>query len=343
MWAWIISIGVVAAAALLWPGVGVLAGWRRWRAFREREQLEDVLKHLVDCQHEGQQATPQSVAGSLGLRQGRTMAVIGGMERKGLLVAAKGGLRLTPEGERWALQVVRAHRLWERYLADEARLPLSKIHRAAHRAEHSMTSDEVDALDAHLGHPLNDPHGDPIPDAAGVLARPETVRLTEWPTDQPGRIVHIEDEPEVIYKQITAGGLRPGNVVRVLDSTPERLLVTDGQDEHRLAPVVAANIQVVAAPEAKRAESGLMPLSDLPDGEERTIAAIDPACRGFTRRRLLDMGLTPGTRVRAELRNAFGDPRGFRVRGSLVALRREQAAQVWITRNHGGEVGGVQG
>jgi Fe2+ transport system protein FeoA len=73
-----------------------------------------------------------------------------------------------------------------------------------------------------------------------------------------------------------------------------------------------------------------MPLSELPDGATARVLALDPRFRGFARRRLLDLGFTPGAEVTVALANAFGDPRGYRVRGTLVALRGEQARFVWV-------------
>lgn len=140
----------------------------------------------------------------------------------------------------------------------------------------------------------------------------------------------MEDEPEVIFKEIVAENLRPGTRVWVLERRPEYLIISDGQVEHRLTPVVAANIHVAKAIEGPSQPVELTRLADLADGEEAEVAALDPGCRGFSRRRLLDLGLTPGARVRVELSPAFGDPRAVRVRGSVIALRREQAAQVWV-------------
>jgi Fe2+ transport system protein FeoA len=57
---------------------------------------------------------------------------------------------------------------------------------------------------------------------------------------------------------------------------------------------------------------------------------IDESCQGFTRRRFMDLGLTPGALVRPELSNAFGDPRAYRIRGTLIALRKDQAAMVLV-------------
>ncbi|MEE9538702.1 MAG: FeoA domain-containing protein [candidate division NC10 bacterium] len=330
IWLWfVLALGGLLALRL-WVRLRPLAQFRRWRALRERALFEDALKHLLTFEHSSRDATVESLAGSLRLSQKRLLRLIARMEAAGLLHSHGAALHLSSEGKQWALRVVRAHRLWERYLADEAGVPLGELHHAAERAEHRLTPEELDALDAHLGHPLRDPHGDPIPTATGAVTPLEALPLTDWPLDQPAQILHVEDEPEVIFKEIVAEDLRPGTRVWVLERRPEYLIISDGQVEHRLTPVVAANIHVAKAIEGPSQPAELVRLADLVEGEEAEVAALDHGCRGFSRRRLLDLGLTPGARVRVELTPAFGDPRAVRVRGSVIALRREQAAQVWV-------------
>ena len=157
----------------------------------------------------------------------------------------------------------------------------------------------------------------------------DALSLAEWPADAPARIVHIEDEPDVIFRQIIAAGLRLGDTIRILENTPERLVISDGDTEHRLAHVVAANIQVAEAHRSTR-PVGAIRLSDLNEGISAEVIELDAACRGFGRRRLLDLGLTPTTRVEVALSNTFGDPRAFRVRGTTIALRRQQADHIWV-------------
>ncbi|MFQ5802547.1 MAG: FeoA domain-containing protein [Candidatus Methylomirabilales bacterium] len=329
-WIWLLlAVGALLGVSL-WVRLRPLAQLRRWRALRERALFEDALKHLLACEDRNHDATVESLAGSLRLTQKRLPRLIARMEAAGLLHSHGAALHLSSEGKQWALRVVRAHRLWERYLADEAGVPLGELHPAAERAEHRLTSEELDALDAHLGHPVRDPHGDPIPTAAGAVTPLEAVPLTDWPLGQPAQILHVEDEPAIIFKEIVAAGLRPGTSVLVLERRPDYLIISDGHVEHRLTPVVAANIHVAKASEGPRQPAELMRLADLADGEEAEVVALDPDCRGFSRRRLLDLGLTPGAQVRVELSPAFGEPRAVRVRGSLIALRREQAAQVWV-------------
>ena len=320
---------ILIAIATFLPGFGLWAQWRKHRMQQRRRLFEDALKHIMTWEHRGQVASPESLAGALGLSQRRVLNLVTQMESRGLLAGGSEGLRLTSEGESWALHVMRAHRLWERYLADDADMPMARLHQAAEKAEHELTPESLDVLDAHLGHPQRDPHGDPIPTREGTLAPLKAVSLTEWPSGKPARIVHIEDEPDVIFRQILAAGLRPGSAIRVLDDTPERLVISDGESEHRLAHVVAANIQVAEAAVAGRPE-GAKRLSDLREGEAARVIELDAECRGFRRRRLLDLGMTRNARVEPALDNTFGDPRAYRVRGTLIALRKQQADQIWV-------------
>jgi Fe2+ transport system protein FeoA len=71
-------------------------------------------------------------------------------------------------------------------------------------------------------------------------------------------------------------------------------------------------------------------LAELAHDQRAEIVELDDAVQGFTRRRFLDLGLTPGTIIHPELQNFFGDPRAYRVRGTLIALRKDQAAQIWV-------------
>lgn len=303
----------------------------RRRTWRDRAYCEDVLRYLLICAHRGQRATPDTLAKTLGMSRPAANEIIARMQTGGLLSNQPGRLQLSPQGERWALHVMRAHRLWERYLTDEANLPIDQVHRAAHRAEHDLSMEQVEALDAHLGHPRLDPHGEPIPSASGELASIKTTPLADWPLREPARIVAVAEEPELIARQIAAEGLHPGTVVRVLEKRDDRLVVSDRQTEHRLAPEVARSIRVAPLEVDRLAlPDDAIPLSEVPTGREAEVIAIDDGCRGLRRRRLLDLGLTAGAVVRPELQGPFGDSRAFLIRGTLIALRKEEADQIWV-------------
>ena len=326
---WLV-LALLLIAAIFTPRVGLLAIYKTYRAARERELVEDALKHLLDREQHGRQASPESLAGTLNLQRGRVTRLIEDMETQGLLESRGMNLHLTTQGERWALHVVRAHRLWERYLTDEARMPLGMIHGESERREHSLTEAQLNDLEAALGHPTRDPHGDPIPTREGTLLKAEGMPLTAWQAEGPVRIVHLEDEPALAFEQILAAGLRLGQTIRILDRNPQRYLLTDGETEFRLAPTVAANVSVAPLPESEVAKANAISLAELTYDQRAEIVVLDEAVQGFTRRRFLDLGLTPGTVVYPELQNFFGDPRAYRVRGTLIALRKDQAAQIWV-------------
>jgi DtxR family Mn-dependent transcriptional regulator len=292
--------------------------------------VEDALKHLLDREQQGRHASPESIAGTLDLPRAKATRLVSDMESQGLLETHGSQLHLTVEGTRWAMHIVRAHRLWERYLVDEARMPLSKIHDEAQKREHSLTEAQLNELEAALGHPTRDPHGDPIPSREGIMPTAENTPITAWQAGGPARIVHIEDEPAIAYEQILAAGLRLGQTIRIMERTPQRVVLSDGEMEYRLAPTVAANIGVAPLPASEIAIANAVSLADLSDEQQAEIVMLDDAVQGFTRRRFLDLGLTPGTKIYPELGNFFNDPRAYRIRGTLIALRKDQAAQIWV-------------
>ena len=311
-------------------GLGVVL-WRHraQRAVRERRRIEDALKHLFDQEYRDRHASLASLKGALRLPDGPVLALVARMQALDLVRARGQEFDLTPAGERLALQVVRAHRLLERYFADEARLPLGQVHAAAERREHSLSAADIDRLSADLGHPTFDPHGDPIPSREGSVPPAEGVPATSWLPETTGRIVHLEDEPAISFAQILAEGLRVGQVVRVIERTPQRVVLTDGENEFRLAPAVAANVFLAPAPEAAGA-TGAIRLPDLPDHALAEVLGLDDNCQGFSRRRLMDLGVTEGAHIQPVLKTFAGDPRAYRIRGTVVAVRRDQAVHIIV-------------
>ena len=93
---------------------------------------------------------------------------------------------------------------------------------------------------------------------------------------------------------------------------------------------VAASVHIQTADERVDLQGVSIPLSELGIGDEGEIVSLSEKCRGLTRRRLMDLGLTPRTRIKAHLANALSSARGYQVRGTLIALRKEQADQIFI-------------
>ncbi len=327
-WLWVV-VGVVLLLALV-PRVGLVASWRQRAARLAREQAENGLKHLLSQTLAGQAATLGTLQGALRVSDRTLLALLQRLEEEQLIRVDGDRLQLTPEGERLAVHVVRAHRLWELYLTDELGVPVGQVHARAERAEHQLSPTDADRLSAAMGHPETDPHGDPIPTREGAMASHPGTPLNAWPVGEPARIVHLEDEPPLAFAQLTAMGLRLSQVVRVLEASTSRLVLSDGESEFVLAPMLAGNVHVAAAPPVAGREPGVRPLSEVAAGELAEVVALDPSCRGFMRRRLLDLGFTPGARVRPDLTTFAGDPRAYRVRGTTIALRQDQSARVLV-------------
>jgi DtxR family Mn-dependent transcriptional regulator len=328
---------VVATFALAYwlfrPGQGLVWRWRRSRKMTARVLAEDALKHIHRCERHGRRPSLDSVAGALQVSDDDAASLLADLEARELVTLEGNEFRLTPSGRSYALHVIRAHRLWERYLAEETGFAMTEWHDRADSAEHDLSPSEADALAAELGHPTHDPHGDPIPTAAGQMVTHGGRPLNLMPPDRPLRIVHLEDEPEAMFAQIVAEGLSPGMVVQLIESSSRRVRFWADGDEHVLAPIVAANISVVPvrSRSLQKTEPGVG-LSILRPEESGEVIHISQACRGSERRRFLDLGITPGTPITAEITSPGGDLTAYRIRDALIALRREQAAYIRVKR-----------
>ncbi|MBM4460215.1 MAG: hypothetical protein FJ011_21030 [Chloroflexi bacterium] len=328
--------GLIAGvlALLFWPEGGLFWRGRRTRQMTERVLVEDALKHLYESQMEGQCPTRSRLAAALQIAEGQASELLAAMAARELVETADDQICLTAAGTDHALHILRAHRLWERYLAEETGFHEREWHERAHRQEHLLSQADLEKLAALLNNPTHDPHGDPIPTANGQMAAQERRSLTDVKVGAAARIVHLEDEPAAVYAQLAAEGIAPGMTVRVLERTAQRIRFWAEGEEHVLAPVIADNVSV--APELPDHEPAAGPtarLTALQMGERAIVAGLTPTCRGAERRRFLDLGILPGTEIEAALFSPSGNPVAYRVRGSLIALRRDQAEQIQIRRS----------
>jgi DtxR family Mn-dependent transcriptional regulator len=132
----------------------------------------------------------------------------------------RGGVKLTASGERLALHVLRRHRLVELFLVKVLGLDWSEVHDEADHLEHAISDIVLERLDALLGHPTVDPHGDPIPTAKGHLHEPELLNLTDCPICVPQRIARVVDQSPSFLQFIERQGLMPGSTVTVEKREP---------------------------------------------------------------------------------------------------------------------------
>ncbi len=317
------------STAVLWPGRGLAARVRRLTRLTERVRMEDVLKQLYKLEYDRLPATVESVAGGVQIPRGQAVRLLQQLEEKRLVTTGASHFRLTDSGRTQALHIVRTHRLWERFLADRTGTRPEEWHERAEEHEHLISASEADDLASALGHPVYDPHGDPIPTAAGEMPARTGVPLSSLEPGERGLITHLEDEPEEIYRELVSLGLGLMAPVERLRGEAGRVHFRTGAKRFEVSGALARNVTVepssdVADPRWSRT------LADVPPGDSATVAGISPQCRGPARRRLLDLGVVPGTLIHARMKSAAGDPVAYDIRGALIALRRDQARHIRV-------------
>ncbi len=300
----------------------------------KRVVIEDSLKHLYDCEFKGVDCSLSSLAGNLNIKSNETTKVIAWLESMELIKSDGIKISLTPEGRSYALRIVRIHRLWERYLADNTSVEEKDWHKIAEEREHLTSIEDARKLAARLGNPLFDPHGDPIPLESGEVLSKEGIQLNKLEEKNFARIIHLEDEPKEVYAQLIALKLYPGMQIFVLENSKEKIVFEADGQECVLAPVLAANITVEKISEKETIQEKFETLSSLNVEESATVIGISKAMRGQQRRRMLDFGIVPGTVIKAQLKSLKGDPAAYNIRGALIALRKNQSDLIHIKRNN---------
>ena len=182
-------------AYIFWPQKGLIARWKISKSNTERVLIENALKHLYNCEYNGISCSLNSIAGNLNISSDRAAQLVARLVELGLIITKEEGLGLTPDGREYALKIIRIHRLWEKYLADETSIGEEGWHIAAEEVEHRMSQTEADELAAQIGNPVYDPHGDPIPTAGGDLPVKKGKPLNSL---KEGEFAHIIDRKSVV-------------------------------------------------------------------------------------------------------------------------------------------------
>ena len=183
------------------------------------EITQDYLKTVWDiCERTGAPAALGKIAEQMGQKTSTTSEAIKRLTERGLLVHPKyGGISLTPEGNAFAMAMVRRHRLVEMFLYTTLGYTWDEVHDEADLHEHAISDTLLARIDAHLGHPTRDPHGDPIPDVHGSI---ETVAELDLSQIEPGQTVtvdRIHDRDPELLRYLAEHNIGPG--VRITVST----------------------------------------------------------------------------------------------------------------------------
>lgn len=126
-------------------------------------------------------------------------------------------IQLTDKGKKKALSIIRKHRLWEVFLVDKLNYKWNEVHDLAEQLEHIESDDLIKRLEAFLGHPTVDPHGDPIPDENGKIKKLKTQPLTEASLKKKLTIVALANSSNEFLKYLDKLGLSIGDSAEIID------------------------------------------------------------------------------------------------------------------------------
>lgn len=215
--------------------------------------VENYLKHIYDlAEGRPRQPVPMGkVARCLQVVPGTATTMVKSLQREQWLeYQPRVGVWLTEEGRQEALRVLRKHRLLEMFLVGILGLDWTEVHEEAELLEHALSDKLVNRMDAFLGYPSVDPHGDPIPTEEGRVREPHTVLLSEGDNGTNYRIVRILKQDAAFLQFLHERGLVPEGVLKVRERNPNADVIeveVKGGDAVALGLQAAAQIRVIQA------------------------------------------------------------------------------------------------
>ena len=194
------------------------SGFRHSPAASNSEAVEDYTKAIYALARRSETpVTTTALASRLGVSPGSVTAMLKRLDEMGLVrYEPYHGVALTPPGERVALEVVRHHRLLEAFLAEALEMPWDRVHDEAEVLEHAVSDRMLDRIDAKLGHPTRDPHGDPIPAKDGQVPTPDARQLSVCQNGDAGTVARISDADPEMLRYFDSVGISLDSRLRVL-------------------------------------------------------------------------------------------------------------------------------
>ena len=182
--------------------------------------VENYLKTIYMAQSaesDGEQLVPMGqLAQVLGVVPGTATTMVKALAESGLVMYEPyAGVRLTAPGLKLAALVLRRHRLMELFLVQVLGLSWDEVHEEAERLEHAASDRVIDRIDAMLGQPSADPHGDPIPDSEGAVSAQDYPTLLTCAVGAPVIVIRVTDQNADFLRFLENSNLKPGQTVRV--------------------------------------------------------------------------------------------------------------------------------
>jgi DtxR family Mn-dependent transcriptional regulator len=209
--------------------------------------VEDYAKAIYALQRGDGAVSTTALAERLGVTAASASGMVRKLDEQGLVTHVPyHGVRLTDEGTRLALEVLRHHRLLELYLAESLGVPWDRVHEEAEVLEHVLSEDLEALIAAKLGNPTHDPHGDPIPSADLQMPEEETESLASLEPGACGTFVRVSDADPEMLRYLAERDIAPGAAVRVEDKQPfgGPLFVAINDQTHVLGGKLAGAMRV---------------------------------------------------------------------------------------------------
>ena len=207
--------------------------------------IDDYLKTIYHhTEWQTAPITPSQLAAKLGLAPSTVTEMVQKLAAQGLVTHRPyGPISLSEPGERRAASIIRRHRLIETWLVQEFGYAWDEVHDEAEVLEHTISDRLLAGIDARLGHPRFDPHGDAIPDAAGTVHREPFVLLGEAPIGHAGRVLRVSDRDPALLRALEEAGVDVGRALTVAGAEAVRF---DGGDPVALPAGAADAVWVTA-------------------------------------------------------------------------------------------------
>jgi DtxR family Mn-dependent transcriptional regulator len=217
--------------------------------------VENYLKAIYLAQSDksaGKKLVPMGqLAVALDVVPGTATTMIKTLAESGLVVYEPySGVRLTAAGQKLAALVLRRHRLMELFLVQVLGMSWAEVHEEAERLEHAASDRLIDRIDAMLGHPISDPHGDPIPDQEGFLVTQDCQTLLTCPVGKQVIVTRVTDQDAAFLRFLESSDLKPGQAVFVeaRDDSADKVMVRGKNDRQIMIGMRAAEkLQVILA------------------------------------------------------------------------------------------------
>ena len=211
------------------------------------DAIQDYVKEIYKLEASGRRATTSALAERLGVSPPSVTSMLKKLAVLGLAEHERyHGARLTPKGERVALEVIRHHRLLEQYLVKTLGLPIDAVHVEADRLEHAL-SEELEAhIDRTLGFPTRDPHGDPIPGPDLTLERSDLTPLSALEPGAKATVERVPDGDGELLRYLSELKLVPGSRLQMRELAPfdGPVTVRVGGADHAISHELAGQISV---------------------------------------------------------------------------------------------------